>query len=116
MKPISVVVKVRQGRKAATLVTGFEPFFLKADELAEELRKLCASSTSGTHLRSIFRPFEFNASGPAVTPLPGKASSDMEVMVQGKQIKIVSDFLMSKGVPKRWIDSADLSAKKKKKK
>ena len=47
MKPISVVVKLRQGRKAATLVTGFEQYLLKADDLAEELRKLCASSTSG---------------------------------------------------------------------
>ncbi|KAI0077630.1 eukaryotic translation initiation factor SUI1 family protein [Panus rudis PR-1116 ss-1] len=95
VKPISVVVKIRQGRKAATLVTGFENFFLNADELAEELRKICASSTS-------------------VTPLPGK-SADMEVMVQGKQIKAVTDFLISKGVPKKWIEAADLSADKKKK-
>lgn len=49
VKPISVGVKLRQGRKAATLITGFESYFLKADELAEELRKLCASSTSGTY-------------------------------------------------------------------
>lgn len=39
----------------------------------------------------------------------------MEVMVQGKQIKAVTEFLMSKGVPKKWIESADLSAEKKKK-
>ena len=48
LKPISVVIKVRQGRKACTLLTGFEPFGLQADDLAEELRKTCASSTSGT--------------------------------------------------------------------
>ena len=47
VKPIQVTIKLRQGRKAATLITGFESYFLKADELAEELRKLCASSTSG---------------------------------------------------------------------
>ena len=48
LKPISVVVKIRQGRKACTLLTGYEPFGLQADDLAEELRKVCASSTAGT--------------------------------------------------------------------
>lgn len=47
IKPISVVVKVRQGRKATTLITGFEPFLLEAAALAEELKMRCASSTSG---------------------------------------------------------------------
>ncbi|KAH8101298.1 eukaryotic translation initiation factor SUI1 family protein [Cristinia sonorae] len=89
VKPISVVVKVRQGRKAATLVTGFESFFLKADYLAEELRKVCAGSTSS------------------------KASTDMEVMVQGKQIQAVTDFLISKGVPEKWIEAEDQTKKKK---
>ena len=43
------MVKVRQGRKACTLVTGFEPYHLDAEDLAEELRKICASSTSGVY-------------------------------------------------------------------
>ncbi|CAL1697893.1 unnamed protein product [Somion occarium] len=94
VRPIFVTVKIRQGRKAATLISGFEPYLLQAEELAEELRKLCASATS-------------------VTPLPGK-SSDLEVMVQGKQIKAVTDLLISKGVPKKWIEVADLSDAKKK--
>jgi Translation initiation factor 1 (eIF-1/SUI1) and related proteins len=48
LKPVHVAVKVRQGRKASTLVTGFEPFLVVgADEMAEELRKVCASATSG---------------------------------------------------------------------
>lgn len=50
VKPISVVVKVRQGRKVATLVTGFEAFFIEADDLAEELRKRCAGSASSMSL------------------------------------------------------------------
>ncbi|KAG1774733.1 hypothetical protein EV702DRAFT_1280422 [Suillus placidus] len=83
IKPISVVIKVRQGRKATTLITGFEPFFLEAVALAEELKTRCASSTS-------------------VSPAPGK-SSGMEVLVQGKQIKEVTEFLASRGVPKRWV-------------
>ncbi|KAI8968737.1 eukaryotic translation initiation factor SUI1 family protein [Trametes punicea] len=89
LKPISVVVKIRQGRKACTLITGFEPFGLQADELAEELRKVCASSTSG-------KP------------------NSLEVMVQGKQIKSVVDLLITRGVPKRWIESSDQTTGKKK--
>ena len=50
MKPVSIVVKSRQGRKACTFITGYEPFSMEADELADELRKACASSTSGTSL------------------------------------------------------------------
>lgn len=38
----------------------------------------------------------------------------MEIMIQGKQTKIVLDLLMSKGVPKKWIESADLTEKKRK--
>ena len=49
-----------------------------------------------------------------VSPLPGK-SNDLEVMVQGKQLKAVTELLMSKGVPKRWIESSDQSEAKKKK-
>ena len=47
MKHINVVVKIRQGRKACTLITGFETYGLVADDLAQELRKVCASSTAG---------------------------------------------------------------------
>ena len=109
-KPISVVVKMRQGRKAATLLTGFEQYLLNAEEIAEELRKLCASSTSGSV--SLFLPSLTSTESVVVGPLPGK-SSDSEVMVQGQQIKVVTDFLISKGVPKRWIESSDTTHKKK---
>ncbi|KAI5999980.1 hypothetical protein EDD15DRAFT_2235943 [Pisolithus albus] len=92
LKPISVVAKTRQGRRANTLITGFEPFLLEAETMAEELRRICAGSTG-------------------VSPLPGKAARS-EVLVQGKQIKAVVDFLLSKGVPKKWIETADLTGKK----
>ncbi|RPD60842.1 eukaryotic translation initiation factor SUI1 family protein [Lentinus tigrinus ALCF2SS1-6] len=95
VKPISVLVKIRQGRKACTLVTGYEPFGLQADDLAEELRKVCASSTS-------------------VSPLHGKPNA-LEVMVQGKQIKAVTDLLIARGMPKKWIQCEDQSEQKKKK-
>ena len=61
LKPISVVIKVRQGRKACTLITGYETFGLQADELAEELRKTCASSTSGIFLL-LFLPLMYQHS------------------------------------------------------
>jgi len=93
LKPISVVVKIRQGRKASTLITNFEPYLLNADFLAEELRRICASATS-------------------VSPVQGKPSG-MEVLVQGKQIGAVTELLMSKGVPKKRIESSDLSGNKK---
>lgn len=47
-----------------------------------------------------------------VSPAQGK-SSGMEVLVQGKQTQAIVDLLLSKGVPKRWIVSLDLSVKKK---
>lgn len=47
----------------------------------------------------------------AVSPAHGKASG-LEVFVQGKQIKAVTEFLLSRGVPKKWIELADLTGKK----
>ncbi|KAF8519390.1 hypothetical protein BU17DRAFT_90099 [Hysterangium stoloniferum] len=93
LKPVSIVVKVRQGKKASTLITGFEPFLISADFLSEELKRICATSTS-------------------VSPVPGPGNAN-EVLVQGKQIKTVTDFLIAQGVPKRWVESTDLSGKKK---
>lgn len=47
-----------------------------------------------------------------MSQLPGKGAG-MEVLVQGKQIKAVTALLLSRGVPKKWIEAADLSEKKK---
>ncbi|PFH50351.1 hypothetical protein AMATHDRAFT_61154 [Amanita thiersii Skay4041] len=49
LKPIKVQAKMRQGgRKASTNVVGFEPFLVvDAEAMAEELRRVCAGSTSG---------------------------------------------------------------------
>ncbi|KAH9477154.1 Eukaryotic translation initiation factor 2D [Psilocybe cubensis] len=94
LTPVQVVMKVRQGRKASTLITGFEPFFVDAEEMAEDLRKACAGSTS-------------------VSPIPGKpAGAGLEVLVQGKQSTAVVEYLTAKGIPKKWIEVADLSGKK----
>ncbi|KAF5359004.1 hypothetical protein D9758_004879 [Tetrapyrgos nigripes] len=94
VNPIQVSMKMRQGRKASTLITGFEPFYIVAEEMAEDLRKTCAGATS-------------------VSPVPGKpANSGMEVLVQGKQSKAVVDYLLGKGVPKKWINVVNAVGKK----
>lgn len=54
LSPIQVM-KIRQGRKASTLITGFEPFGkviggMEPEDLAEDLRKICAGATSGGSL------------------------------------------------------------------
>jgi translation initiation factor 2D len=33
-------------------------------------------------------------------------------LIQGKHSKIVTDFLVAKGVPKRWLETSDLTRKK----
>ncbi|KAF9528822.1 eukaryotic translation initiation factor SUI1 family protein [Crepidotus variabilis] len=95
ISPIKIETKIRQGRKACTLITGFEPFLVvDATDMAEDLRKICAGATS-------------------VNPIPGKAAgSGMEVLVQGKQTKAASEYLMAKGIPKKWIVVSDVKGKK----
>ncbi|KAG6811004.1 hypothetical protein H0H92_009381 [Tricholoma furcatifolium] len=95
LKPIQVAMKVRQGRKVSTLISGFEPFLvINADGMAEDLRVLCAGATS-------------------VAPIPGKAAgSGMEVLVQGKQSRAVLEYLTGKGIPKKWIEVHDLPGRK----
>jgi translation initiation factor 2D len=116
LKPISVVTKMRQGRKASTLITNFESFFLSADALAEELRKTCASATSGEYLLvSLGYPCDETILPitPSVSPVSGKGpNAGLEVLVQGKQIKAVVELLVSKGVPKKWIEAVDVVDKK----
>jgi len=48
-----------------------------------------------------------------VTPLPGK-NAGLEVHIQGKQIKTVVELLLNQGIPKKWIETSDLTAAKKK--
>ena len=66
---------------------GFENFQVEADDLAEGLRKACASSTS-------------------VNPLPGKAAGQ-EAMVKGKQLKAVIGSINCKGCSKQWIEARE---------
>ncbi|RXK34762.1 hypothetical protein M231_07983 [Tremella mesenterica] len=90
LHPITLTVKTRQGRKTVTIVSGLESFNIVVEEFAEEMRKLCAGSAS-------------------VQPLSG-ASPKLnlsEVVVQGTQVRIITDALLEKGVPRRWIKEGD---------
>lgn len=94
-KPIEIVQEVRQGRKTITKVTGVEGFGLDVDELSKELTRLCASSAT-------------------YNPIHGVSPKNplYEIMVQGPQIKNITHLLASKGVPVRFIDTDDKTAKK----
>lgn len=43
---------------------------------------------------------------------PRVSTPGVEVLVQGKQSKIVVDYLTAKGIPKKWIEVIDLVGKK----
>lgn len=95
-----------------TTCHGFEPFLIiQADSLAEDLRKLCAGSTSS----QCFHCHETSLTVCIVGPIPGKpASAGVEVSVQGKQTAAVANYLISnKGIPKRWVHIIRTDPKKK---
>ncbi|GAN03392.1 eukaryotic translation initiation factor SUI1 family protein [Mucor ambiguus] len=94
-KPIEIVQEVRQGRKTITKVSGVEGFGLDVEELSKELTRLCASSAT-------------------YNPIHGVSPKNplYEIMVQGPQIRTITHLLVSKGVPLRFIDTEDKTAKK----
>ncbi|ORZ10863.1 hypothetical protein BCR42DRAFT_333177 [Absidia repens] len=94
-KTIEVIQEIRQGRKTVTKLTGMESFGLEIDDLCKELTKLCASSATHSQI---------HGTSPK-TPL-------YEIMVQGPQMKNVSELLLRKGVPKKFIFVNDKTAKK----
>ncbi|KAF9984692.1 hypothetical protein BGZ75_003731 [Mortierella antarctica] len=96
VKPIQITQEIRTGRKTVTKVSGLEHFMVDVDAFAHELQVLCAGSV-------------------AITPLVG-ASPKLnlrEVMVQGPQVKNVTEVLQERGVPKKFIEILDKTAKKK---
>jgi translation initiation factor 2D len=50
----------------------------------------------------------------SVQPLTGASPklNLQEIMVQGPQTKVVTDALLDKGIPRRWIKEADGGKKK----
>ncbi|TDZ28914.1 Translation machinery-associated protein 64 [Colletotrichum spinosum] len=95
---ILITLETRSGNKTVTKVSGLEPYHISPKPLADELRKVCAGSTS-------------------VDPLLGAAKKTeaqvMEIMVQGPQQAAVVKALEKRGVEKRWMDVVDKTKGKK---
>lgn len=93
---VKIVLETRGGNKTVTRVSGVEAYFIAPQLLADELRKLCAGSTSVEQLVG---------SSPK-TPV-------MEIMVQGPQRDAVVKALERRGVRPAWIEVVDKTKKKK---
>lgn len=95
---IHITLETRSGNKTVTKVSGLEVYHINARPLADELRKVCAGSTS-------------------VEPLAGAAKKNekevMEVMIQGPQKDAVVKALEKRGVDKRWVEVLDKTKGKK---
>jgi len=92
---IEIIMETRGGNKTATRVHGLEDYFIRAQPLADELRKTCAGSTS-------------------IEAWKAGGKDKMEVMVQGPQKDAVMKALEKRGVDKRWIEVVDKTKGKKK--
>lgn len=96
---IHITLETRSGNKMVTKVSGLEVYYVNPRPLADELRKVCAGSTS-------------------VEPLAGGAKKTEkpveEVMVQGPQRDAVVKALERRGVSQRWIEVLDKTKGKKK--
>lgn len=92
---IKILTQNVLGRKKTTSVLNFETFFIRPQELAEDLKNLCSGSTA-------VNPSVHN---PNVT----------EVMVQGPHGPAIVEYLKTKGVPIAFIDFEDKSKGRKKK-
>jgi translation initiation factor 2D len=94
---IVITMETRGGNKTVTKVSGLEAYYVPPQPLADELRKVCAGSTS-------------------VEKLIGSSDKNpvMEVMVQGPQKDAILKALEKRGVDKKWVDVVDKTKKKKK--
>ena len=95
---VHITLETRSGNKTVTKVSGLEAYYINPKPLADELRKVCAGSTS-------------------VDPLPGGAKKNekevMEVMIQGPQKEAVVKALERRGVSARWVEVQDKTKGKK---
>ncbi|KAF2397175.1 hypothetical protein EJ06DRAFT_544744 [Trichodelitschia bisporula] len=94
---VLITLETRSGNKTATKISGLEAFGIAPQALADELRKVCAGSTS-------------------VERLVGSSPKApvMEVMVQGPQAAAVGRALERRGVSQRWVEVVDKTKGRKK--
>ncbi|KAI9759130.1 MAG: hypothetical protein M4579_002577 [Chaenotheca gracillima] len=93
---VQILLETRSGNKTVTKLSGVEAYHIQPQSLAEELQKVCASSTS-------------------VSQLVGSSPRNpvMEVLVQGPQTKAVTKALEDRGLQKTWIEVVDKTKGKK---
>ena len=94
---IQITLETRSGNKTVTKLSGVEIFHISPQQLADELQKACASSTS-------------------VGQLMGSSPKNpvLEIMVQGPQKDAVVKALEKRGVDRHWIEVLDKTKGKKK--
>ncbi|KAF2861260.1 hypothetical protein K470DRAFT_270105 [Piedraia hortae CBS 480.64] len=85
---INIVMEKRGGNRKATRVSGLENYFISPKDFADELRKLCAGSTSVEAIAGAAKKHE--------KPVMG-------VMVQGQQKNAVLKALEKRGVQQKWV-------------
>ncbi|KAL8713639.1 MAG: hypothetical protein Q9225_006731 [Loekoesia sp. 1 TL-2023] len=94
---IQITLETRSGNKTVTKLSGVETFYIPPQPLAEELQKMCASSTSVSQ----------SAGSSPKKPV-------MEVMVQGPQKDAVIKALEKRGINRQWVEINDKTKGKKK--
>lgn len=84
---ILLTYETRSGNKTVTKISGLEVFHINPQQLADELQKACASSTS-------------------VSQLIGSSPKNpvQEILVQGPQKDAVLRALEKRGVQKNWVN------------
>lgn len=94
---VKVTTATRLGRKTVTLITNLEDFNIDPKDFQHDLRVACSGSTT-------------------LGPVNGGKPSQIEVMVQGSHVSIVTKLLIEKGLNKNWIEIKENAKGKKKKK
>ncbi|KAK4633928.1 Translation machinery-associated protein 64 [Fulvia fulva] len=95
---VHITLETRSGNKTVTKVSGLEAYYINPRPLADELRKVCAGSTSVEALAGAAKKTE--------KPV-------MEVLVQGPQRDAIVKALEERGVDKKWIQVLDKTKGKK---
>ncbi|THZ23330.1 hypothetical protein D6C91_03706 [Aureobasidium pullulans] len=94
---IKITLETRSGNKTVTKISGVEVYFIPPQALADELRKMCAGSSSVEQL---------HGSSPKALV--------MEIMIQGPQKDAVLKALDKRGVRPAWVEFVDKTKGKKK--
>ncbi|KAK9492876.1 hypothetical protein V1508DRAFT_439552 [Lipomyces doorenjongii] len=94
---IQILIAMKQGHKV-TRITNLETYKIDVQDLANEMRTECASSTTVNK---------------SVEGTSGGGQGKLEIQVQGPQSKTAVDLLERRGLQKIWIEVKDSTKKSK---